>query len=147
VTSPTDGGRVPEGEIGPNAAETDILVRGRASAFDRAWLGLRQFALKTLARIRDLQPREFNLTWVTDSLAVGGAFRSQDVRRLRAKGVSAVLDLRGEASDDPAVLAQHGIQFLRLPTPDAGTLSQENFDRGVDWVLDQQAAGQKVFVH
>jgi len=128
-------------------AEDDVLARGRASPRDVAWLGVRQFLVKSLARIRELRPRELNLSWITDALAVGGAFRAQDVRRLRAQGVTAILDLRAEASDDPDLLAQHGIEFLRLPTPDTYPPTPEDLDRGVEWVLDRQAAGHKVFVH
>jgi hypothetical protein len=133
--------------VGPDAAEADVLVRGRTSPLDVAWLGVRQFLVKALARVQELQPRELNLSWVNDSLAVGGAFRPRDVRRLRSQGVTAVLDLRGEATDDAELLARHGIAFLRLPTPDAHPPAQEDFDRGVDWVLEQQDAGRKVFVH
>ena len=144
---PDPNDRLPQGQVGPDAAETDVLVRGRVSALDVMWLGLRQFLVKALARIQELRPRELNVSWVTDSMAVGGAFRARDVRRLRAQGVSAVLDLRGEDTDDPELLARHGIEFLRLPTPDAYPPSQEDFDRGVDWVLAQQRLGRKVFVH
>jgi hypothetical protein len=139
--------RLPHVEVGPDAAETDVLVRGRTSTLDVIWLGVRQFLVKALARIQELRPRELNLSWVTDTMAVGGAFRSRDVRRLRAQGVSAVLDLRGEDTDDADLLSRHGIEFLRLPTPDAHSPSQEDFDRGVDWVLEQQSLGRKVFVH
>jgi hypothetical protein len=151
ATSP-DGGARPHPEPAhleptPDAAEADVLVRGHASAADVAVLGVRQFLVKALARIRELRPQNLNLSWVTESLAVGGAFRAGDVRRLRAQGVTAVLDLREEASDDPDLLTRHGIAFLRLPTPDAHPPSQPDFERGVEWVLDQQAAGAKVFVH
>jgi hypothetical protein len=128
-------------------AEDDVLERGRASRLDVAWLGIRQFLVKAVARIRELRPRELNLSWITDALAVGGAFRAQDISRLRAQGVSAVLDLRAEASDDPELLAEHGIEFLRLPTPDTYPPSPEDLERGVEWVLDRQAVGHKVFVH
>jgi hypothetical protein len=149
--SPEDGARshheLPHLEATPEAAEADVLVRGHASRIDVAVLGVRQFLVKALARIRELRPRNLNLSWVTESLAVGGAFRPRDVRRLRAQGVTAVLDLREEATDDAELLARHGIQFLRLPTPDAHPPSQPDFERGVEWVLDQQSAGHKVFVH
>ncbi len=131
----------------PDDAEADVLVRGHTSRLDVAVLGVRQFLVKTLARIRDVRPQKLNLTWITDSLAVGGAFRARDVRQLQAQGVTAILDLRDEASDDPELLARHGIEFLRLPTPDAHPPSQEHFDQGVEWVLERQAAGHKVFVH
>jgi protein tyrosine phosphatase (PTP) superfamily phosphohydrolase (DUF442 family) len=151
ATPPEDSARshheLPHLEATPDAAEADVLVRGHASRLDIAVLGVRQFLVKALARIRELRPQNLNLSWITDSLAVGGSFRPRDVRRLRAQGVTAVLDLREEASDDAELLTRHGIQFLRLPTPDAHPPSQPDFERGVEWVLDQQAAGNKVFVH
>ncbi len=147
ATSPEGAGRPERPETLPDAAETEFLIHGRVSPLASSWLNLRQFLVKAVARIRELRPRQLNLSWITDSLAVGGAFRPHDVRRLRAQGVTAVLDLRAEASDDPDVLARYGIQFLRLPTPDVHSPSQEDFDRGVAWVLEQQAAGHKVFVH
>jgi hypothetical protein len=152
MATPPNGGARPRSEHAhleatPAAAEADVLVRGHASAIDVAILGVRQFLVKALARIRELRPHNLNLSWVTDSLAVGGAFRPSDVRRLRAQGVTAILDLREEASDDVELLSRHGIAFLRLPTPDAHPPSQSDFERGVEWVLDQQAIGNKVFVH
>ncbi|HZU06001.1 MAG TPA: dual specificity protein phosphatase family protein [Chloroflexota bacterium] len=134
-------------EAPPEAAEHAVLVRGRTGALGTAALGLRQFCVKALARLRELWPRQLNLSWVTDSLAVGGAFRPEDVRRLRAQGITAVVDLRAEACDDAALLARHGIVFLHLPTPDAHPLPLEDLERGVEWVLAQQAAGRKVLVH
>ncbi len=130
-----------------DATGMDVLARGRATLLERLWLGFRYFAVRVVAQIRELRSGELNLSWVTDSLAVGGAFAPRDVRRLREAGVSAVLDLRGEASDDAALLAQHGIAFLHLPTPDTYPPSPEHFARGVAWVLEQQAAGRRVFVH
>jgi len=88
-----------------------------------------------------------NLSWITSSLAVGGAFHNHHVPRLRQMGITAVVDCREEASDDELALARNGIDFLRLPTPDAHTLSQESLDRGVDWVRKQIVRGAKVYVH
>src|SRR6478672_10996049 len=89
--------------------------------------GVRQLLEKVVARIREPRARRLNLSWVTDSLAVGGAFSSREVPRLRASGVTAVLDLREEASDDPELLARHGIEFLNLPIPDHQPPSVETF--------------------
>ncbi len=131
----------------PDAAELDVLVRGRATWLERVWLGVRYCYFRVIAQIRELRPGQLNLSWVDDSLAVGGAFSPRDVPRLRELGVTAVLDLRGEATDDAALLAKHGIAFLHLPTPDTYPPSLEHFERGVGWVLEQQAAGRRVFVH
>jgi hypothetical protein len=145
VLAPTDtAAPAAEGQV--DAAEADALA-GRASWFDRLWLTVRYYYVRALAQFRELRPGELNLSWVTDSLAVGGSFDPRDVPRLRAAGVTAVLDLRGEAVDDVELLERHGISFLHLPTPDTYPPSQEHFERGVAWVLEQHAAGRRVFVH
>lgn len=108
--------------------------------------GLR-FGRKGFARVVEFSPTRLNLSWVTTSLAVGGAFHHRHVPRLRQMGITAVVDCREEASDDELALARNGIDFLRLPTPDAHTLSQTSLDRGVDWVRKQIVRGAKVYVH
>jgi len=130
----------------PAMAEREVL-RGHRYWLAELWLNLRYTLVKGIARLRELRPRGLNLDWVTDSLAIGGAYRPQDVRRLRAMGITAVVDLRAEACDDRALLARYGIELLHLPTPDLYPPSQADLDRGVAWVLDQQARGRKVFVH
>jgi hypothetical protein len=130
-----------------DAAERDITERGHLSPLERLWLNFRYFCNRVRAHFHEMRGGELNLDWVTEYLAVGGAFSGQDVRRLRAMGVTAVVDLRGEESDDAALLAEHGIEFLHLPTPDTHPPSPEDFDRGVNWVLDQQDAGRHVLVH
>ena len=147
LPDPRDTAALVAAEAPRDVAEDDVLLTPHASLLDRLWLGARQLAVKALARVGELRPRDLNLSWVTDSLAVGGAFRAQDVRRLQAQGITAVVDLREEAVDDEALLARHGIKLLHLPTPDMHALSQADLDRGVDWTLEQQAAGGKVLVH
>jgi Dual specificity phosphatase, catalytic domain len=88
-----------------------------------------------------------NLSWITPSLALGGAIHTGDIARLRQMGITAVVDCREEASDDELALARNGLEFLRLPTPDAHTLSQESLDRGVEWVRKQMVRGGRVYVH
>jgi hypothetical protein len=123
--------------------ERGDIVR-RLNPAGRIWLRL-------VARFHeyasDLLARELNLSWITDTLAVGGSFRVADVRRLAALGVGAVIDVREEDADDEAALAQHGIVLLRLPTPDRYGLSGAQLLSGADWALGRLAEGRKVFVH
>src|SRR3954467_14333323 len=74
----------------------------------------------------DLFPTTLNLSWVTETLAVGGSHKPRDIRRLASMGISAVIDAREEASDDEEALYRHGILLLRLPTTDRRALSQEH---------------------
>ncbi len=107
--------------------------------------------LRLVARLHeyasDLVPTTLNLSWITDTLAVGGSFRRRDIRRLAALGITAVIDARAEAADDEVALAQHGIELLRLPAPDRYALSPEQLELGARWALERIAAGGKVLVH
>jgi protein-tyrosine phosphatase len=107
--------------------------------------------LRVLARLMewltDLQPKQLNYSDVTPQLAVGGAFRKRQIKRLRQRGVTAVVDCRLEAKDDPLALEATGIQLLHLPTADRYGFTYGQMSNGVDWVLDQVASGGKAFVH
>lgn len=106
-----------------------------------------RFGRKGFARIAELSPTRLNLSWITPGMALGGAIHSRDIPRLRELGIAAVVDCRDEASDDELALARNGIDFLRLPTIDATTLSQDSLDRGVEWVRAQIVRGAKVYIH
>jgi len=92
--------------------------------------------------------QRLNFDWITDQLAVGGSFPAQDIERLaREHGIGAVVDARGEAVDDEAIMARHGIAFLHLPTDDHFALSDADLARGVEWVSGQLDAGRRVLIH
>lgn len=110
----------------------------------RIWLRL---VARLLEYVTKLIPSQLNLSWITEQLAVGGAPRRRDYRRLAAMGVSAVIDAREEAVDDAATLQRVGIELLHLPTPDRYGLSQDALEEGVRWALERLADGRKVFVH
>ena len=78
----------------------------------------------------DLSRGQLNISWITESLAVGGSYRARDIRKLAEMGVGAVIDVREEASDDEGALARHGIVLLRLPVADRYALSMEQLRRG-----------------
>jgi len=107
--------------------------------------------LRVLARLMewltDIQPKQLNYSDVTPQVAVGGAFRNRQIKRLRARGVTAVVDCRSEASDDAAALAAAGIDFLHVPTLDRHGFSYEQLHSGVDWVLERTSKGGKAFMH
>ena len=89
-----------------------------------------------------------NLSWITDHLAVGGSFRSDATEALvRDLGIAAIVDLRIEACDDVALIRQHGVLFLHLPTKDLCAVSQEMLSEGVGFVTPHLAAGERVLVH
>jgi predicted protein tyrosine phosphatase len=89
-----------------------------------------------------------DLTFITDSLAVGGALRSDhQIRALPGLGITSVLDMRSESLDNVAELERLGIHFLHLPTKDWTPPTQEDLATGTAWVLDEIARDGKVLVH
>lgn len=125
------------------AADRQGLVR-LLNPFGRIWL---RIVARLLEWTTDLIPSRLNFTWITEDLAVGGAPRKRDYRRLAALGITAVIDAREEASDDAEALARVGIHLLHLPTPDRFALSQDQLCRGTRWALARLAAGGKLLVH
>jgi hypothetical protein len=128
-----------------------VVPDNRAELEESVHTPLRRLWLRVLARLfewlTDLQPKQLNYSDVTPTLAVGGAFGKRQIRRLRQRGVTAVVDCRLEAEDDGEALANNGIQFLHVPTPDRYGFTYSQMQEGVDWVLDQVADGGKAFLH
>lgn len=89
-----------------------------------------------------------NFDWITETLAVGGSFPIAATGRLaREFGVRAVVDARGEASDDAAEMGRAGIAFLHLPTDDHFALSQDDLARGIGFVGPFLDRGERVLIH
>jgi protein-tyrosine phosphatase len=107
--------------------------------------------LRVLARLMewltDVQPKQLNYSEVTPQLAVGGAFRTRQIKRLKQRSVTAVVDCRLEAQDNPQALAAAGIEFLHLPTLDRHGFTYAQLHEGVDWVLEHVSEGGRAFLH
>jgi protein-tyrosine phosphatase len=97
--------------------------------------------------LTDVQPKQLNYSDITPQIAVGGAFRKRQIKNLKQRGVSAVVDCRLEASDDPLALQSAGIDFLHLPTLDRHGFTYAQLHEGVDWVLDHVDRGGRAFLH
>jgi len=82
---------------------------------------------------------------VTPQLYVGPQFNVAGKRALERAGITAVVNLRTEFDD-----AAHGLAFPHycyLPTVDDDSPSAAHFQRGVDFIQTQIAAGGKVYIH
>ena len=89
-----------------------------------------------------------DLSWITDTLAIGGSFAPNQTDALaRDHRVAAVVDVRGEACDDEALLAKHGIELLHLPTMDFEPISPHLLQRGIAFATAHLAEGRRVLVH
>jgi protein-tyrosine phosphatase len=89
-----------------------------------------------------------DITWITNSLAVGGGiWNAENMAALARDGVTHVLDMQIEFDDTP--LAQpHGIEVLWNPTDDDFQLKDpELFERGVQFAQDAMEREGKVFIH
>jgi protein-tyrosine phosphatase len=89
-----------------------------------------------------------NLSWLTENLAVGGSFPAEHAGVLaRVHGIRAVVDLRTEACDDEAVLRQHNVTFLHLPTEDHCAVGPAMLREGLAFANRHLDRGERVLVH
>ncbi|HQE91951.1 MAG TPA: dual specificity protein phosphatase [Anaerolineae bacterium] len=85
------------------------------------------------------------ISQVQTLLYVGGQHRRHGLARMRALGISAIVNLRREADDAPRGLALD--HYLWLPTPDDASPTMEDLVRGVDFIAQHMAAGHGVYIH
>lgn len=89
-----------------------------------------------------------NLTWITDTLAVGGSFPAERAEALaRSLAIRAVVDLRAESRHDAEALRRCGLELLYLPTEDHCAVSQSMLDEGTSFVNAHLDGGKRVLVH
>jgi protein-tyrosine phosphatase len=120
------------------------IIGSYRSPVGRVWL---RVLARLMEWLTDVQPKQLNYSEVTPHLAVGGAFKKRQIKRLRQRGVTAVVDCRLEATDDANALARSGIDLLHVPTADRYGFSYTQMRQGVDWVLDHIARGGRAFLH
>ena len=82
---------------------------------------------------------------ITPQLHVGGQHRRHGWNRLRARGITAVVNMRKEFDDQAGSRAFP--RYLYLPTVDDNAPSQAHLQEGVDFIADEVAQGGSVYVH
>jgi len=135
-------------------------MRGRFSLYEAAadergavrWYTLAgRLWLRGVARVLEystkIHRQGLNLSRITDQLVVGGSVPVRSYPRLKAMGVTAVIDLREEAKDDEAALAKLGIELLYLPATDRYAATQDQLKAGVEWAMKRIEAGGQVYAH
>jgi protein-tyrosine phosphatase len=89
-----------------------------------------------------------DVSWITDTLAIGGSFAPNQTELLaRDHAIAAVVDVRGEACDDEGLLAKYGIELLHLPTMDFEPITPRLLERGLAFVNAHLDAQHRVLVH
>ncbi|ABF89944.1 MULTISPECIES: dual specificity protein phosphatase [Myxococcus] len=115
----------------------------------RGWV--RKQVLRSVARCVEwttkLPGRGLNVSQVNDWLYVGGAVPRSRYAELKARGITAVIDVRGERCDDAEALKALGIELLNLPVTDRYPPSVEQLMRGVEWALPRLEQGGTLYTH
>ncbi len=98
---------------------------------------------KVLRRTAGFSPP--HISRVQPLLYVGGQHKQRGLARMRALGITAVVNMREESDD-----AQRGVtldHYLWLATTDDTSPTMEDLARGVDFIAQNIAAGRGVYIH
>ncbi|MEJ2638141.1 MAG: dual specificity protein phosphatase [Desulfosarcinaceae bacterium] len=90
----------------------------------------------------------YDLTWITDQLAVGHApMFDVDLDILRDNGIDAIVNLCGEFCDLHELQTEAGFEVHYVPIPDECAPDMKAMEAAFAWVDDVIAQGRKVLVH
>ncbi|MGD9239211.1 MAG: dual specificity protein phosphatase family protein [Desulfobacterales bacterium] len=91
---------------------------------------------------------EYQLTWITGSLAVGYAPMSyDDFRLIKAKGIDAIVNLCGEFCDLHEIEEANGFEVYYLPIPDECAPDLADMEKALAWLDETIQSGKKVLIH
>lgn len=107
------------------------------------WLTLVEGAENTIRISTGAPTRRF--TEITPQLFVGGQYSRRGWLTLKARGITAVVNMRSEFDNERAGIAIE--RHLRLPTVDNTPPSLENLSEGVAFISREIERGGKVYVH
>ena len=90
----------------------------------------------------------YQVTWVTDNLAVGHAPMSyDDLDRIRAQGIDAIVNLCGEFCDLHEIEEKSGFEVYYLPIADECAPDMEDMEKGLEWLDEAIYLGKKVLIY
>jgi protein-tyrosine phosphatase len=90
----------------------------------------------------------YQLTWVTNQLAVGYAPMSyDDLDVIKKAGIVAIVNLCGEFTDLHEIEEQAGFEVYYLPTPDEHAPEMAAMEKALEWLDEAIYLGKKVLVH
>jgi protein-tyrosine phosphatase len=91
---------------------------------------------------------EYDLRWITDSLAVGYAPLVQvDFESLKRQGIDAIVNLCGEFCDLHEIQGEAGFEVHYFPIADECAPDMEAMETAFKWLDKTMAGGRKVLVH
>jgi protein-tyrosine phosphatase/Fe-S-cluster containining protein len=90
----------------------------------------------------------YQLTWITDNLAIGGAPMSfADLGVIRDQGIDGIVNLCGEYCDLHELESKSDFEVYYLPIPDESTPDMADMEKALDWLDEAIYLGKKVLVH
>ncbi len=90
----------------------------------------------------------YQLTWITDDLAVGYAPMSYDeLDAIRTQGIDAIVNLCGEFCDLHEIEESSGFEVYYLPIEDECAPEMASMETALDWLDEAIYLGKKVLVH
>ncbi len=90
----------------------------------------------------------YQLTWITDQLAVGYAPMSYaELDSIREQGISAIVNLCGEYCDLHEIEEKSGFEVYFLPIPDECAPDMESMEKALEWLDEAIYLNKKVLVH
>ncbi|HHO48487.1 MAG TPA: hypothetical protein ENN06_08560 [Desulfobacteraceae bacterium] len=90
----------------------------------------------------------YQLTWITDNLAVGHAPMSYaELDHIREQGIDAIVNLCGEFCDLHEIEKDSGFEVYFLPIPDESAPDMAEMEKGLHWLDEAIYLGKKVLVH
>lgn len=91
---------------------------------------------------------EYPIQWLTDSVAVGYAPRSEsDLQRIRDARIDTIVNLCAECYDLSDSERSFGFQVYYLPINDEDAPGLEDLEKLIAWIQAKIAAGHRVLVH
>ena len=91
---------------------------------------------------------DYQLTWITDHLAVGHAPMSyDDLDAIRTEGIDAIVNLCGEFCDLHEIEEKSGFEVYYLPIPDESAPDMEDMEKALAWLDEAIYLGKKILVH
>ena len=92
--------------------------------------------------------KNYQVDWVTDSLAVGQAPMSYEaLEQLRKEGIGAIMNLCAEFCDLHWIEADAGFEVYYFPIPDEEAPDLAELEKALDWLDECLFLGKKVLVH
>ncbi len=90
----------------------------------------------------------YQLTWITDNLAVGYAPMSyDDLDAIKAQGIGAIINLCGEFCDLHEIEEKSGFEVIYLPIPDEHAPDMEEMETALAWLDEAIYLDKKILVH